>query len=362
MRHLLLALLVLAPLPALAIPNPAVPGPEGRWFAVQLHAHSRYSDGIHPIADLVKWAREGGLDAIAVTDHNTNAHLADPVFQADQGVTVIPAYEWTELEGPNGKHLNLDGPERCHMSVWGIKPATPILSGLLKRDAMLALAAGQDVVIGANHPFEPRFPWPDENFTGVNTVEVWQWQYGLDEAAGAPLPANIHAPHHAPVEFLYRNTRAQALWTRQLKAGHRLTPVAVCDFHVGAGVQAVVSPCTLVWAKSRSVPDLLNGLKAGHVTLVEEPHGPRVELWGPHDAMPGDEVPKGAKLQLRVTGAQGQAVTVFDADGVASTIEVPMDPYVQEVPAVKAGFYYARLDRKRAYNPILSMTGAIFVK
>jgi hypothetical protein len=355
-------MLLLAPTPALAIPNPAVPGPEGRWYAVQLHAHSRYSDGIHPIGDLVRWAKEGGLDAIAVTDHNTNRHLADPVYQGDQGITLIPAYEWTELEGPNGKHLDLDGPERCHMSVWGIKPDTPILSGLLKRDEMLAKAAGQGVLIGANHPYEPRFPWPDENFKGVSTLEVWQWQYGLDEAAGTPLPANVHTPHHAPLDFLYRNARAKALWTRLLKGGQHITPVAVCDFHIGTPVQAVVSPCTLVWAKSRAVPDLLAGLKAGHVTLVEEPHGPRVELWGEHDAMPGDDVSKGSMLKLRVSGGQGQAVTVFDVDGVVRTEQVPADPFVLAFPAAKAGFYYARLDRQRPFNPILSMTGAVYVK
>jgi hypothetical protein len=248
------------------------------------------------------------------------------------------------------------------MSVWGIKPDTEILSGLLERDQMLAKAAGQGVVLGANHPFEPRFPWPDEDFKGVTTVEVWQWQYGFDETPGSTLPANVHAPRHAPVEFLYRNARAQAQWTRLLKAGKHLTPVAVCDFHVGTPIQAVVSPCTLVWARSRKVEDLLAGLKAGHVTLVEEPHGPRVELWGEHDAMPGDTVPKGSRLQLRVTGAQGESVTLYDADGAALTRQVPSDPYVEAVPASKAGFYYARLDRQRPYNPILAMTGAIFVK
>lgn len=245
MRRFLLTMLLLAPTPALAIPNPAMPAPEGRWYAVQRHAHSRYSDGVHPLGDLVRWAREGGLDAIAITDHNTNRHLADPVYKQDQGITLIPAYEWTELEGPNGQHL---------------------------------------------------------------------------------------------------------------------TPVAVCDFHVGTPVQAVVSPCTLVWARSRKVEDLLGGLKAGHVTLVEEPHGPRVELWGEHDALPGDTVPKGSKLQLRVTGAQGETVTLYDAGGTALTRQVPSDPYVETLPAARPGFYYARLDRQRPYNPLLSMTGAIFVK
>jgi hypothetical protein len=221
--------------------------------------------------------------------------------------------------------------------------------------------------VGANHPYEPRFPWPDEDYHGISALEVWQWQYGLDERPGTPLPPDARRPRHAPVEFLYRNSRAMDQWHRLLATGKRVTPVAVCDFHVGGPAQQVTSPCTLVWSKGRGVDELLAGIKAGRVTLVEEPKGARVELWGDRDgdgrfeALPGDEVPADARLQVRVTGGQGQWLSVRDINGVVVGHDVPTDPYVEELVASRPGYYVARLDRHRALNPILSMTGALFV-
>lgn len=367
-RHALVLTLLLA---GLARPASAAdPAPAARWYAVQLHAHSRYSDGWHPIGDLVLWAKEGGLDAIAITDHNTRAHLADPVYRQDNGITLIPAYEWTEtMAGPHTKAAHDNPKERCHISVWGVKPDTPILSGLLTRDQMVAASAGLGVTLGANHPFEPRFPWPDDNFHGVSTMEVWQWQYGYDEVKPGVVPADFRTPHNGLLQasFLLRNGRALAEWQHVLRTGQHLTPVAVADFHLGGPIQQVTSPCTLIWSRSRSVDDLLAGLRAGHVCLAEAPHAPRVELWANSDGdgafvVPaGDTVPVGAHLQVRVTGGRGRILTVYDARGTVLRQQVPTDPYQPELAAARPGFYWARLDRQQDYNSLVSMTGALYV-
>jgi hypothetical protein len=368
-------LLALALAPALLAPPLAHAEPVGRWYAVQLHAHSRYSDGLHPIGELVRWAKEGGLDALAITDHNTLAHLKDDVYQHDQGITLIPAYEWTEgMDGPHGHAAAHQLKERCHISVWGLRPDTPLIPFTFSKAQVVMAAAKQGVTLGANHPFEPRFPWPDEDFTGISTVEVWQWQYGDDEspAAGSarPSPAALHAPQEGLLQaaFLVRNARAQALWQKVLASGHHLTPVAVCDFHIGGPIQSLVSPCTLIWSRTGLVDDLLANLRAGHVCLVDKPHGPRCEIWadtrgyGAFDAMAGDEVAIGTNLAVKVHDGAGDRLTIRDAKGIIVTQDVTTSEYRTQFKATRAGFYWARLDRRRAYNPIESMSGALYVK
>ncbi len=59
-----------------------------------LHAHSVYSDGTSTPAELIVLAKEAGLCAVALTDHNTVSGI--PAFLAaakDSGVTPVPGIE-----------------------------------------------------------------------------------------------------------------------------------------------------------------------------------------------------------------------------------------------------------------------------
>ena len=94
-------------------PVPAKPRPRGlpagaglRWVAVDLHAHTLHSDGALTVAELAAEAVAAGLDALAVTDHNTVSHHAELAEVGRRyGIALIPGQEVTTEFG----HANAFG-------------------------------------------------------------------------------------------------------------------------------------------------------------------------------------------------------------------------------------------------------------
>ncbi len=61
---------------------------------IDLHAHTTASDGSYTPAELVRYAKEKGLLAVAVTDHDTVSGVAEAVREGGKlGVRVIPGVE-----------------------------------------------------------------------------------------------------------------------------------------------------------------------------------------------------------------------------------------------------------------------------
>ena len=73
---------------------PAAPGL--RWVAADFHAHTVHSDGELTVPELAALAVAAGLDALAVTDHNTVGHHAELAEVGRRyGVALIPGQEVT---------------------------------------------------------------------------------------------------------------------------------------------------------------------------------------------------------------------------------------------------------------------------
>lgn len=73
---------------------------------VDLHCHSTASDGALPPTAVVQEARRQGLSALALTDHDTVAGLAEARLAAEQlGVRLIPGIELSAVEGDVETHL-----------------------------------------------------------------------------------------------------------------------------------------------------------------------------------------------------------------------------------------------------------------
>ena len=57
---------------------------------VDLHTHSTYSDGTYTPKELVAYAKEKGLSALALTDHDTLAGVPEALYYGEKyGIEVI---------------------------------------------------------------------------------------------------------------------------------------------------------------------------------------------------------------------------------------------------------------------------------
>ena len=89
-------------------------GPSSSVRAVDLHAHTTASDGAASPTELVASARAAGLSAIAVTDHDTLAGVAEAQAEGVRlGVRVVPGVELSAMDAEREVHLlglHLDRP------------------------------------------------------------------------------------------------------------------------------------------------------------------------------------------------------------------------------------------------------------
>ena len=85
-----------------------------------LHTHSTASDGQYTPAALVTRAKEEGITALALTDHDTTDGLAEAVWMGEAlGVRVVQGIELSAKEYPT-----------FHILGYGINPKAPALSAL----------------------------------------------------------------------------------------------------------------------------------------------------------------------------------------------------------------------------------------
>lgn len=73
---------------------------------IDLHTHSTASDGSYRPAEVVRLAKEAGLKAIALTDHDTTDGLAEALAAGDElGVEVIPGVEISTRHAGDTMHI-----------------------------------------------------------------------------------------------------------------------------------------------------------------------------------------------------------------------------------------------------------------
>jgi predicted metal-dependent phosphoesterase TrpH len=73
---------------------------------IDLHTHSRASDGTQSPAELVRAAAAAGLDVVALTDHDTAAGWAEAADAARRaGVSLVPGMELSSRHAGRGVHL-----------------------------------------------------------------------------------------------------------------------------------------------------------------------------------------------------------------------------------------------------------------
>ena len=102
-------------------PSPTPAEADGR---ADLHTHSHYSDGVLAPAELVRSAHAAGIRALALTDHDSVAGLAEAQAESKRlGIAFIPGVELSSL------HHGME----VHILGYGMDPKNPELLAALER-------------------------------------------------------------------------------------------------------------------------------------------------------------------------------------------------------------------------------------
>ncbi|NOU69885.1 phosphoesterase [Paenibacillus sp. LMG 31458] len=256
---------------------------EGRWLKGDLHMHTVHSDGALTLSENARIMEELGCDFLAMTDHNTySQNLAYP---HETGVVLIPGMELTTNHG----HANFLGV---------VKPVVDFRatsSEQVQERIREARANGARVVL--NHPHCPNCGWEWDWMVDYDWVEIWNGPWR--EA----------------------NRKTLDWWHGQLCMGKRLIAVGGSDMHRFGSYISHSSPTTWVYASSRSVDGILDGIDTGRVFLSYSPDGPVMELnagkYNMGDVVPQDALEREGNAKLVVSGLlAGDEVKLISDRGV----------------------------------------------
>jgi PHP domain len=239
-------------------PRREFPGADGmRWLAADFHAHTLHSDGTLSIEQLSALAVSRGLDALAVTDHNTTSHHAYlPAVSEQYGIHLVPGQEVTTDRG----HANALG------DIGFVDFRQP--GAQWQRDV-----EARGGVFSVNHPLATDCCWWMALDHPTRVAEVW------------------HSSWHA-LPVLHNWGGPLAWW---LSSDPRTVPIGGSDFHAYGKDGLPGAPTTWVLTED---DDVLGGVAAGRTAVSADPTGPVLLRLG-------DE--------LIAVGADGLLLTGFDA-------------------------------------------------
>lgn len=310
-----------------ALPQPA-PGPARvlarpgghAWYRGDLHTHSHHSDAPGSLEDLVEAGLAAGLDFLAVTDHNTTSHLRYlPALAAL--LVLIPGEEVTSYYG--------------HLNVWGNSHPLDFRCRFPDQMRQVIDAAHRaGALVSASHPAAPGMGWTFGEEQPLDCIEVF----------------------HGPSGEL--NANSLELWEDLLRRGRKVVAVGGSDFHCGKQGEGdrLGQPTVWVKATSRSVAGVLEGVKAGRVTLTCA-GGPWLEFWVESAAgrwEPGDGVPPGpVRARCAVKRGNGLRLRLLSALGDVQVGD--------EIDLAEHRYLRAELRRPGSAGfPVVAMTNPIW--
>jgi predicted metal-dependent phosphoesterase TrpH len=272
----------------------AAPLLKGEWYKGDLHCHSTHSDGDSSVREVIASAESKGLDFFVITDHDGSmdgspTQWYDPDYRSDRMV-MLYGVEWTTGLG--------------HANVWASGPFDydDLWLANRARDAQRAIDAAhaRNALFSINHPSAFLCcPWEYEAYEGLDSIEVWNSMYLLPN-------------------FNFLSTKV--FWDDHLLSGKRIPGVGGSDTHQLVGFEANflrhAEPTTWVYAEERSAEAILQGIRAGHVSLSDEPRAPRVDLMadtdddGVFETLMGDNVvlSEEANVTLKIQIVSREAV------------------------------------------------------
>jgi hypothetical protein len=197
-------------------------------IVLNLHMHTRYSDGAGNHRDLARAALRANLDAIIITDHNVLVEGLEGYYREKNRRVLMLVGE--EIHDQDRE------PQKNHLLVLGaIRELANLADDPQKLIDQVQQAGGLSFLA---HPFETDAPlfhetaitwedWSVRNFTGI---ELWN---GLSELKNV-IPTRLHAAFHAFFpQFIARGPEAAMLdkWDELLNEGRRVVSIGGSDAH-----------------------------------------------------------------------------------------------------------------------------------
>ena len=211
-------------------------------IVVNLHMHTRYSDGSGTHRDIAYAALQAGLDAVIVTDHNVLVQGVEGYYRVPpvSSVSNSPEQRFRTsrvllLVGQEVHDQDRD-PQKNHLLVFN---ANRDLASLA--DDPQALINGVRDAGGLSfiaHPRDPEAPafretdisWEAWEVQGYTGIELWN---GLSELKTL-IPTKIHGAFHAFFpQFVGHSPIAEVLqrWDELLSAGRPVVAIGGSDAH-----------------------------------------------------------------------------------------------------------------------------------
>ena len=286
-------------------------GDQTRWYAGDLHVHSRESGDASPTMDEVAaFARSRMLDFVEYSEHNTTSQLDffGDVQPRHPEVLMLPGVEFTTYAGhANGIGATSYVDHRLGYGDWTL-------------DQAISQFATQDVVFSLNHPLL------DLGQTCIGCA--WKHPFPRDHAGAVEIGTGGFDK-----TGLIFGKNTIAWWERLVAQGLHLAPVGGSDDHsggtgTGSFDSAIGSPTTMVFASALDAAAIVEGIRKGHtVVKLQGPTDPMVDL-RIGDALVGDTV-QGDQLVMKitVTGGVGSKLVVFKDGAQLSSTDVTADPF-----------------------------------
>ena len=197
-------------------------------LVINLHMHTRYSDGHGSHRDIARAAMQAGLDAVIVTDHNVLVDGPEDYYsEGNKKVLLLVGEEiHDQARLPQKSHLLVFGANR-ELATQAYDPQM-LLNSVRKAGGLAFIA----------HPYDPEAPavgetdisWVDWQTQGYTGIELWN---AFSEFKSL-LKSKLHAIYYAyNPEMIAHGPFSQTLqkWDELLATGKRVVAIGGSDAH-----------------------------------------------------------------------------------------------------------------------------------